>query len=241
MQAKVREEFERWMPAPEESSQEREGDAEGREKRKRAQPSRRSIAATFRQNQSLLEARGFGYLSRLAWLRPRLVCLASCFAAGFRRKTVGHLSETCLASLGESCLRVNNPADPVGMRMKFTMRRFFAIACLLPGINLAVHASEAVTVREKHFAISGSTGADLYASIGRNGPHNAIAHTSYTLTWSRRRLVPEGGGCRLAAARPIVTITYTYPKPGESCRRPHASCGTPSSRACASTRRSTAA
>ena len=98
--------------------------------------------------------------------------------------------------------------------MKFTMRRFFAIACLLPGMNLAVHASEAVTVREKHFAISGSTGADLYASIGRNGPHNAIAHTSYTLTWSRRRLVPEGGGCRLAAARPIVTITYTYPKPG---------------------------
>jgi predicted secreted Zn-dependent protease len=99
------------------------------------------------------------------------------------------------------------------MRLKFTMRRIFAAACILPGISLGAQAAEAVAVTEKHFAISGSTGTELYASIGRNGPNNAIAYTSYALKWSRRHLVPEGGVCRLAATRPTVTITYTYPKP----------------------------
>jgi hypothetical protein len=37
-----------------------------------------------------------GSLSRLAWLR--LACLASCFVAGFCRKTVTHFSGTCLVS-----------------------------------------------------------------------------------------------------------------------------------------------
>ncbi len=36
-------------------------------------------------------------LSRLAWLRPRFACSASCFVAGFCRKTVTHFSGTCLA------------------------------------------------------------------------------------------------------------------------------------------------
>jgi predicted secreted Zn-dependent protease len=99
------------------------------------------------------------------------------------------------------------------MTMKWTVRRILVAACILPWLYGASHAADGVTVTEKHFAISGSTGAALYASIGRNGPDNAIAHTTYTLTWSRRRLVPEGGGCRLADARPTVAITYTFPKP----------------------------
>ncbi len=37
-------------------------------------------------------------LSRLAWLRPRFDCLASCFVAGFCRETVRHFSGTCLAA-----------------------------------------------------------------------------------------------------------------------------------------------
>ena len=37
-------------------------------------------------------------LSRLAWLRPRFACLASCFVAGFCRKTVTQFSGTCLAA-----------------------------------------------------------------------------------------------------------------------------------------------
>ena len=43
--------------------------------------------------------RGFSgvCLSRLAWLRPRFAGLASCFVAGFCRKTVTHFSGTCLA------------------------------------------------------------------------------------------------------------------------------------------------
>ena len=41
-------------------------------------------------------------LSRLAWLRPRFACLASCFVAGFCRKTVAHFSGTCLAKSGQA-------------------------------------------------------------------------------------------------------------------------------------------
>jgi len=107
---------------------------------------------------------------------------------------------------------LNDLPEALQMTMKWTVRRFLVAACILTWIGDA-HAADGVTVTEKHFAISGSTGAELYASIGRNGPDNAIAHTTYTLTWSRRRLVPQGGACRLADARPTVAITYTFPKP----------------------------
>jgi predicted secreted Zn-dependent protease len=97
------------------------------------------------------------------------------------------------------------------MRMKISVRAF-AAACLLMAMTAVGQADAAFTIKEKHFAVSGSTGLELYESIGRNGPGNAIAHTSYAMQWFKK-FNEEGGGCRLLRARPVVTITYTLPKP----------------------------
>lgn len=64
----------------------------------------------------------------------------------------------------------------------------------------------------KTFPVSGSTGFELYESIGRNGPKGAIAETRYSLTWLR--LFDEvDGDCRLIRFRPRLTITKVLPKP----------------------------
>jgi predicted secreted Zn-dependent protease len=69
--------------------------------------------------------------------------------------------------------------------------------------------------REVNYRVSGTTGPELYASIGDNGPvvggGRAIAHTTFKLTW-RRDYRPRDGGCVLAGARPTLVITYTLPR-----------------------------
>lgn len=68
------------------------------------------------------------------------------------------------------------------------------------------------------YAVSGKSGAELYASIGQRGPQlgtsgmRSIAHTNFKLTWSRDYR-PKGKGCILATARPKLIITYMLPKP----------------------------
>lgn len=68
----------------------------------------------------------------------------------------------------------------------------------------------------KTYSVSGTTGPELYASIGENGPKigptRTIAVTNYDLKW-RRNYVTEGAACRLVSAVPFLTITYTLPKP----------------------------
>lgn len=71
--------------------------------------------------------------------------------------------------------------------------------------------------REQPYIIQGTTGPDLYASIGERGPEvgglmRSIAHTTFKLTWTRD-YQPRNGGCVLASAKPKLTITYTLPKP----------------------------
>ena len=71
--------------------------------------------------------------------------------------------------------------------------------------------------REEPYLIQGTTGPELYASIGERGPEvggltRTIAHTSFKLTWTRD-YQPRDGGCVLAGAKPKLTITYTLPKP----------------------------
>jgi len=99
--------------------------------------------------------------------------------------------------------------------------RLKAIACGLAAALLAVSqpfASDWNAVeREKPYLIRGTTGPELYASIGERGPEvggltRTIAHTTFKLTWTRD-YQPRDGGCVLAAARPKLTITYTLPKP----------------------------
>lgn len=71
--------------------------------------------------------------------------------------------------------------------------------------------------REVPYRIQGTTGPELYASIGERGPEvgglmRTIAHTTFKLTWTRD-YQPRNGGCVLASAKPKLTITYTLPKP----------------------------
>ena len=66
------------------------------------------------------------------------------------------------------------------------------------------------------YSIAGSSGAELYASIGERGPKlgiaRAVAVTNFKLTWTRD-YQPQGDACVLVSARPKLTITYTLPKP----------------------------
>lgn len=71
--------------------------------------------------------------------------------------------------------------------------------------------------RETPYSIQGTTGPELYASIGERGPEvgrlmRTIAHTTFKLTWTRD-YQPRNGGCVLASARPKLVITYTLPRP----------------------------
>ncbi|MDX3924293.1 MAG: DUF922 domain-containing protein [Shinella sp.] len=86
---------------------------------------------------------------------------------------------------------------------------------------LALSAADAqaewqATEKVETYAVSGKSGAELYASIGERGPKaggigRAIAHTSFKLTWTRK-YEARGDSCVLAIARPKLTITYTLPK-----------------------------
>lgn len=69
------------------------------------------------------------------------------------------------------------------------------------------------------YPISGTTGPELYAAIGYKGPLigknvRTIAHTNFTLLWSRRYKTDDGN-CTLVSAKPKLTITYTLPKPAQ--------------------------
>jgi len=66
------------------------------------------------------------------------------------------------------------------------------------------------------YPVSGTTGAELYASIGEHGPKlgitRTIAHTSFRLTW-KRDYQTRGNDCVLASAVPTLVITTVLPKP----------------------------
>jgi predicted secreted Zn-dependent protease len=68
----------------------------------------------------------------------------------------------------------------------------------------------------ERYAVSGSTGAELYRSIGENGPElgmgRVIAYTDFKLLWSRDYRPQPDGSCKLVSARPSLTITYRLPE-----------------------------
>jgi predicted secreted Zn-dependent protease len=86
------------------------------------------------------------------------------------------------------------------------------LSALLPA---AASAGGSVSERVETYAVSGSTGAALYESIGLHGPKagggRAIAHTGFRLTW-RRDYQNRGSACVLASAVPKLVITTTLPK-----------------------------
>lgn len=88
------------------------------------------------------------------------------------------------------------------------------LAMLLP---LQARAEWKAVEKVETYAVSGASGAELYASIGENGPmigggRRAIAHTTFKLTW-RRDYQKRGQACVLATAQPKLIITYTLPQP----------------------------
>lgn len=87
-------------------------------------------------------------------------------------------------------------------------------------LSLPAHADVRPKEVVKTYAIAGTTGIELYESIGRHGPRlkggssSAVAITEFDLKWGRD-YKRDGNDCFLAVVRPFLTITYTYPKPSQ--------------------------
>ena len=101
--------------------------------------------------------------------------------------------------------------------MKFKMKAVCA-SLLLSILTLPAQADVRPKYVTKTYAISGSSGIELYESIGARGPllrggaSRAVAITEFDLKWGRD-YERDGNDCVLAVVRPFLTITYTLPKP----------------------------
>jgi predicted secreted Zn-dependent protease len=102
--------------------------------------------------------------------------------------------------------------------MKLHVKAVLSACLLLCSLPEMVAADAGLEAAEKveTYAISGSSGIELYRSIGEHGPKSrngrAIALTDYRLTWTRK-YVPEGSHCRLTAAIPHLTLITHLPRP----------------------------
>ncbi|KQV84503.1 peptidase [Rhizobium sp. Root1220] len=91
------------------------------------------------------------------------------------------------------------------------------MATALVSAPMTGHAEWQATEEVRTYAITGNSGASLYASIGERGPQvggktRVIAYTTFKLTWTRK-YEPQGNACVLVLAKPKLTITYMLPKP----------------------------
>lgn len=100
--------------------------------------------------------------------------------------------------------------------MKTGMRAIAAALAFFSGAAVS-HADWKPVERVEHYAITGSTGIELYRSIGEHGPTvgigRAIAYTIFDLKWSRDYRPQPDGSCTLATARPHLILTYHLPRP----------------------------
>ena len=96
--------------------------------------------------------------------------------------------------------------------------RLLAMAMCIAFLPMAAHADWQPVETIKTYAVAGTSGAELYDSIGERGPLlgpkvRAIAHTDFKLTWTRKYESQPDGACAITANIPKVIITYTLPKP----------------------------
>lgn len=101
--------------------------------------------------------------------------------------------------------------------MPSRLKSILAANVLLALVGTAAFAQNSWTPAEqiKTYPITGSSGIELYRSIGERGPQagvQAVAHTTFKLTWRRDYRPQADGACVLATARPNLTIIYTWPK-----------------------------
>ncbi|MGE0501422.1 MAG: DUF922 domain-containing protein [Rhizobiaceae bacterium] len=90
------------------------------------------------------------------------------------------------------------------------------IAALIAAFAGGAAADVRVKVANKHYQISGKTGAALLDAMDRRGPKHgfltrAIAQTRYSVTWEIE-WAENAGTCRVRNADAVLDITYTYPK-----------------------------
>ena len=99
------------------------------------------------------------------------------------------------------------------IRFKTILSAGALIACMASGANAQTGWSPSEQI--KTYPITGQTGFELYQSIGERGPQigvQAVAHTTFKLTWRRDYRPQPDGACVLATARPNLVIIYTWPK-----------------------------
>ncbi|MEO5760399.1 MAG: DUF922 domain-containing protein [Mesorhizobium sp.] len=100
--------------------------------------------------------------------------------------------------------------------MRATILMFLAAIGASSGLASVACADVTVIVKTRTYAITGTSGEALVASMNRHGPHHgfltsAIALTGYTKDWDLD-LVQAKGTCRIKRARGTLNLTYTYPR-----------------------------
>ncbi|MCQ4632102.1 DUF922 domain-containing protein [Shinella sp. CPCC 100929] len=94
------------------------------------------------------------------------------------------------------------------------MRGAFLLVGLLFAGSVAAQDWQAVE-RVEPYTVQGSTGLEIYQSIGARGPKlglgRVIAHTGFKLTWTRK-YERQGDACVITVNKPKLIITYTLPK-----------------------------
>ena len=95
------------------------------------------------------------------------------------------------------------------------LRRALVASLLVILHPLSASAGGKVIEQAKTYTVTGTTGIELYRSIGERGPKlgssRTIAHTGFRLTW-QRDYQRRGNACVLASAVPTLVITTTLPK-----------------------------
>lgn len=96
--------------------------------------------------------------------------------------------------------------------------RLLAVAMSIALLPIAAHADWQAVETTETYAITGTSGRELYDSIGERGPLlgpkvRAIAHTDFKLTWTRKYEPQPDGVCTITVNIPKLIITYTLPKP----------------------------
>lgn len=94
------------------------------------------------------------------------------------------------------------------------MRALILLSALFFAASAAAQEWQAVE-RVEPYSVAGSTGLEIYQSIGARGPKlgvgRVIAHTGFKLTWTRK-YERQGNACTITVNRPKLIITYTLPK-----------------------------
>jgi predicted secreted Zn-dependent protease len=94
------------------------------------------------------------------------------------------------------------------------MRAAFLLAGLLFAGSAAAQDWQAVE-RVEAYNVQGSTGLEIYQSIGARGPKlgvaRVIAHTGFKLTWTRK-YERQGDACVITVNKPKLIVTYTLPR-----------------------------